>query len=179
MPSATPRMLMQFEAIFLTESQIKSFNQLYKERKFSEQNPVFQLWLPLKLASQPTEAEALKSVLTARTPIILPKSTKKRAGRKVPDGNARFNPISPEWKVILEEGNVQDKKQKVTKGVGKLKGKRNIQQENDITEEEPQETKGRGKAKRKKGNSPEEDIPKKEQREAKGRGKAKEKKVVG
>ena len=169
---------MQFEAIFLTESQNKSFNQLYKERKFSEQNPVFQSWLPLKLASQPTEAEALQSVLIARTPIVLPKTTKKRAGRKVPDGSARFNPISPEWKVILEEGDAQDKKQKVTKGL-KCKGKRNIQQENDITEEEPKETKGRGKAKRKKDNSLEEDIPKEEQRGAKGRGKAKGEKVVG
>ena len=88
MPSATSRMLMQFEAIFLTESQIKSFNQLYKERKFSEQNPVFQSWLPLKLTSQPTEAEALQSVLTARTPIVHPKTAKKRAGRKVPDGSS-------------------------------------------------------------------------------------------
>ena len=135
--------------------------------------------LPLKLASQPTEAEALQSVLIARTPIVLPKTTKKRARRKVPDESARFNPISPEWKVILEEGNVQDKKQKVTKGVGKLKGKRNIQQENDITEEEPKETKGRGKEKKKKDNSVKEDIPNEEQRGAKGRGKAKGNKVVG
>ena len=128
MPSATPRMLMQFEAIFLTESQIKSFNQLYKERKFSEQNPVFQSWLPLKLASQPTEAEALQSVSVARTPNFLPKKTKKQGGRKLPDGSTWFNPISSELKIFLEESNIQDKKQRVTKGNGNSKGKKDIQQ---------------------------------------------------
>ena len=124
MPSATPRMLMQFEAIFLTESQLECFQQLYKDRKFSELNPVFQSWLPLKLASQPTEGEALQSVLMARTPTVLPKKTKKRAGRKVPDGTARFNPISPEWKVILEEKDIPKEQQKGTKGSAKAKGKK-------------------------------------------------------
>ena len=54
MPSATPHMLMQFEAIFLTEAQLKCLLQLYKAKKFDELNPVFQSWLPLKLASLPT-----------------------------------------------------------------------------------------------------------------------------
>ena len=102
MPSATPRMLMQFEAIFLTETQRECFIQLYNERKFDVPNPVFQSWLPLKLASLPTESAALQAVLVARTPTDIPKKTAKRAGRKVPEGAARFDPLSPEWKIIME-----------------------------------------------------------------------------
>ena len=102
-PSATPSMLLQFEAVFLTEIQQKNFQQLFDERKFEEPNPVFQSWLPLKFASLPTEAEALKSILKARTPAATPKWTAKRTGKKVPDGAAWFDPVSKEWKEILEE----------------------------------------------------------------------------
>ena len=65
MPTTTPRMLLQLEALFLIEIQQKNFQQLFDERKFEEPNPVFQSWLPLKFASLPTEAEALKSILKA------------------------------------------------------------------------------------------------------------------
>ena len=103
MPSGTPKMLLQFEAMFLTDIQQKNFQQLFDERKFEEPNPVFQSWLPLKVASLPTEAEALKSILKARTPAAIPKRTAKRTGKKVPDAAARFDPVSKEWKEILEE----------------------------------------------------------------------------
>ena len=103
MTSATSSMLLQFEAVFLTEIQQKNFQQLFDERKFEEPNPVFQSWLPLKFASLPTEAEALKSILKAHTPAAIPKQTAKRTGKKVPDGAARFDPVSKEWKEILEE----------------------------------------------------------------------------
>ena len=36
-------------------------------------------------------------------PEAIPKRTAKRTGKKVPDGAARFNPFSKEWKEILEE----------------------------------------------------------------------------
>ena len=122
MPLASPCMLMQFEAIFLTEIQIRRFQSLYKERKFDEPNPVFQSWLPLKLTTQPTEAEAFQAVLCARTPTVAPLQTKKRAGRKVPNGAARFNPISPEWNTIMEEN--QDREtDRIEKGKGKGKEK--------------------------------------------------------
>ena len=75
MPSATLRMLLQFEAVFLTEIQQKNFQQLFDERKFEEPNPVFQSWLPLKVASLPTEAEAVKSILKAQTPAAIPRQT--------------------------------------------------------------------------------------------------------
>ena len=100
MPTATPRMLVQFEAVFLTEIQQKNFQKLFDERKFDEPNPVFQSWLPLKLASLPTEAEALKSILVAHTPASIPKQTTKQSGRKIPDGAARFDPVSQEWQLI-------------------------------------------------------------------------------
>ena len=77
----------------------------------------------MKLACQPTEGEALQSVLVARTPSILPTKTKKWAGRKVPDGTAQFNPISPEWKTILEDKDIA-KECKEAKGKGKGKGKK-------------------------------------------------------
>ena len=73
--------------------------QLYNERKFDVPNPVFQSWLPLKLASLPTESAALQAVLVARTPTDIPKKTAKQAGRKVPEGAAHFNLLSPEGKI--------------------------------------------------------------------------------
>ena len=103
MPSATPSMLLQFEAVFLTEIQQKNFQQLFDKSKFEEPNLVFQSWLTLKFVSLPTEAEALKSIFKARTPTAIPKWTAKRTGKKVPDGAARFDPVSKEWKENLEE----------------------------------------------------------------------------
>ena len=41
MPSASPRMLLQFEAVFLTEIQQKNFQQLFDMSKFEEPNLVF------------------------------------------------------------------------------------------------------------------------------------------
>ena len=75
MPSATPCMLMQFEAIFLTETQCECFMKLYNEKKFDVPNPVFQSWMPLKLASLPTESAALQAVLAAKTPTAIPNKT--------------------------------------------------------------------------------------------------------
>ena len=63
MPAYTPRMLKQYEAVFLTDSQVVAFEQLFSEKNYVEPNPVYQSWLPLKLASLPTVAEALHSVI--------------------------------------------------------------------------------------------------------------------
>ena len=101
MPTAMPRMLVQFEAVFLNEIQQKNFQQLFDERKFDELNPVFQSWLPLKLASLPTEAEAFMSTLVACTLVAIPKQNTKRSGRKGPDGPVHFDPVSQEWQQIL------------------------------------------------------------------------------
>lgn len=62
----------------------------------------------------------------SRTPTAIPKKTKKQAGRKTPDGAARFNPISQEWKLIMEAKNAQEiisKKAKTRKGTGEAADK--------------------------------------------------------
>ena len=82
---------------------MKTFQELYKERKFDIPNAVFQSWLTLKLATLPTEKEALQSVLESRTPSGLPKRVTKQGGRKVPNGMAWFDPTSEEWRKIHEE----------------------------------------------------------------------------
>ena len=51
----------------------------------------------------PTEEEAIRSILLAWTPAAIPKWTPKRTGKKVPNGAAQFDPVSKEWKEILEE----------------------------------------------------------------------------
>ena len=89
--------------MFLTEIQQKNFQQLFDKSKFEEPNLVFQSWLPLKFASLPTEAEALRSILKAQNPVAIPKRIANRTGKKVPDGAAWFHPVSKEWKEILEE----------------------------------------------------------------------------
>ena len=149
MPSATPRMLMQFEAIFLTETQCERFMKLYNEKKFDVPNPVFQSWLPLKLASLPTKSAALQAVLGAWTPTAIPKKTTKRAGRKVPEGAACFNPLSPEWKIIMETKDQSESnlKQENTKGGTKSASKaRKVKEEAVPKEEEkqPKDLKGKG-----------------------------------
>ena len=66
-------------------------------------NPVSQELPQLKFTSLPTEAEALRSILKAQTPAAIPKRAAKRTGKKVHDGATWFDPISKEWKEILEE----------------------------------------------------------------------------
>ena len=132
MPSATPHMLMQFEAIFLTDTQRECFMQLYNERKFDVPNPVFQSWLPLKLASLPTESADLQAVLVAQTPTDIPKKTAKRAGRKVPEGAARFNPLSPEWKIIME---TKDQSESNSKGIKTKTGTKSSSKAREVKEE--------------------------------------------
>ena len=137
-------MLMHFEAVFLTDDQLKVFQRLYSERNFTFSNPVYQSWLPIKLATLPTEAEALKGLLASRTPTALPKKTSKRGGRKVPDGAARFNPISKEWEKILEEKVAEE----VPKRAAKKRAKDVVEKQVVHHDEEPKsgkKSKGREK----------------------------------
>ena len=71
--------------------------------------PIFHSWLPLKLASIPTEAEALERVMKAHTVQNIPKRKQKRS-QNLPTGAARYDPTSPEWVATLEEQNAKKQK---------------------------------------------------------------------
>ena len=110
----------------------------------------------MKLTSLPTESAALQAVLVAQTPTDIPKKTAKRAGRKVPEGAARFNPLSPEWKIILEtkdklEPNSKELKTKAgTKSALKAREVKGEAVPKEKEEKQPKDIKGKGKGKRSK-----------------------------
>ena len=63
------------------------------------------------------EEEVVEAVLASHTPQNVEKR-KTRSGRKVPEGPGRFNPISEEWKDILDPAEPKPKKAKIaTKGI--------------------------------------------------------------
>ena len=95
-------MLNKFEVLLLSSEQISEFTQLFKERKIDVKEPLFQSWLSLKIASVPSEAEAIKLILSKHTASGVPKR-KARRQVNLPVGPARYDPSSPEWKQILVE----------------------------------------------------------------------------
>ena len=130
-PAFIPLHLLMFEKMFLTPAQLSFFESQFNDRNFTNPNPWYQSWLPLKRASIPTEEEALQSVLQvliisfntlnlsfktflenfpqtffyylqSHSPKNIQKR-KKRGGRCAPEGAARFDPTSNEWKEILEK----------------------------------------------------------------------------
>ena len=101
LPTFTLYDLKKFQFNFLNEAQLAYCEELFMQKNFKEPNPIYQAWLQLKLASLPTEAEALQAVLHKHSPENLPKR-KKMASKNVPVGPPRFNPISQEWVEILE-----------------------------------------------------------------------------
>ena len=74
----------------------------------------------LKVASLPTEEEAVEVVLASHTPRNIEKR-KARSGRKVPDGPGRFNPTSQEWQAILNPPEAAEPKAKKAKPATKEK----------------------------------------------------------
>ena len=72
---------------------------------------MYHCWLTHKLATIPTEAEALGRVLSAHTASQVPKSKAKRK-QNLPTGGARYDSISPEWVSVLEEQENRKKKKK-------------------------------------------------------------------
>ena len=95
-------MLIKFEVLLLTPPQIAEFSSLYEERNLVQEEPLFSAWLTLKLATIPTEKEALDKVLRSHEAINVPKRKTKRK-QNVPSGPARFDPSSQDWISILEE----------------------------------------------------------------------------
>ena len=51
--------LNKFEVLLLTEDQVREFEMKFQEKKFSIQEPLFQAWLDLKIATVPTEAQSI------------------------------------------------------------------------------------------------------------------------
>ena len=102
--------LNKFEVLLLTPNQEKEFNSLFSAKKLDVNEPIFHSWLSLKLASIPTEAEALARVLTAHTVGNVPKRKQKRI-QNLPTGAARYDPSSPEWVSVLVEQENKKKKQ--------------------------------------------------------------------
>ena len=87
--------LKKFQFNFLSEAQLAYCEQFFMQKNFKEPNPIYQAWLQLKIASLPTEADALQAVLQKHSPENLPKR-RKTSIKNVPDGPSRFNPISQE-----------------------------------------------------------------------------------
>ena len=94
--------LNKFEVLLLNPTQVKEFNDLYSKKIFDVSEPIFHSWLSLKLASIPTEAEALERVLKAHTVQKIPKRKQKKT-QNLPTGTARYDPTSPEWISVLTE----------------------------------------------------------------------------
>ena len=95
-------MLNKFEVLLLTHQQVAEFKSKYSTRSLVHEEPLFSAWLTLKLATIPTEKEALDKVLRSHEATNV---TKKQTNRKrnVPSGPTRFDPISQDWVNILEE----------------------------------------------------------------------------
>ena len=92
--------------------------------------PLFQSWLSLKIASVPSEAEAIKLVLSKHTASGVPKR-KARRQVKLPVGPARYDPSSPEWKEILvEQEENKSKKRKSPKVSDENKNPKHARKEN-------------------------------------------------
>ena len=94
--------LNKFEVLLLTQAQVAEFNKLFLAKKFDISEALFHSWLSLKLASIPTESEALSRVLSAHTAANVPKN-KQRRQTNLPTGGARYDPTSPEWVSLLQD----------------------------------------------------------------------------
>ena len=118
-PKFSKRQLSTFEGVFLTEEQVKRCEEMFLA-KVKSSNPIFLAWKALKVASLPTEEEAVEVVLASHTPRNIEKR-KARSGRKVPDGPGRFNPTSQEWQAILNPPEAAEPKAKKAKPATKEK----------------------------------------------------------
>ena len=113
LPNFSKRQLSTFEAVFLTEEQVKKCEEMFNTQVESS-SPIYLAWKALKVASLPTKEEVLEVVLASHSPKNIEKR-KARSGRKVPDGPGRFDPTSEEWKAILDRSEADEPKKKKTK----------------------------------------------------------------
>ena len=97
------RKLEGFQLLMLEEGELSHFEDLFKQgKRFEIKNFLWLSWLPLKLAAVGTETEAFDFVLQQRTPANVPKRVTKRKVSQ-PDGVARINPQSEEYKKIFQD----------------------------------------------------------------------------
>ena len=122
-------MLTKFEVLLLNPQQVLEFNSQYVDRNLVHGEPLFSAWLTLKLATIPSEKEALDQVLKSHEVSNVPKRKNKRK-QNVPSGPTRFDPSSQEWIYILEETSQASaaKKQKSMDKPPKKKSQQNPKQ---------------------------------------------------
>ena len=96
------RQLQKYEVLMLSSGQVKEFTAMFETKQFNIPEPLYHCWLTHKLASIPTESEALNRVLSAHTATQIPKRKAKRK-QNLPTGAARYDPTSPEWVTVLED----------------------------------------------------------------------------
>ena len=101
--------LHKFEVVMLTPNQVQEFNAAFEAKTLEHESPLFKSWLPLKMATIPTEDESIKRILSSHTFSNVPKRQNKRQDN-LPTGKDRFNPISPAWINTLE--NQENKKRR-------------------------------------------------------------------
>ena len=108
------RQLEKFEIVFLQPDQVQEFREVFEAGvRYECSASLYLSWLPLKLDTMETEQEILDRFFTDKTPSNLQKKQTARKVRK-PDGSARFDPLSTEWKEIWEDQD-QAKKEKEEK----------------------------------------------------------------
>ena len=99
--------LKKFEVIFLSKSQVAKFEEAFKRKKFGYNHTKFQCWLRLKFSSVGTESQAIDHFLSSKLATNVPKRRVKRI-QNVPNGSARYDITSEEWKKILNEKKNKD-----------------------------------------------------------------------
>ena len=65
--------LTKFEVLLLTPTQVAEFNSLFEDKSWVQEEPLFSSWLILKLATIPSEKEALEQVLRSHKATDVPK----------------------------------------------------------------------------------------------------------
>ena len=104
----------KFEIVFLQPDQVQEFREVFEAGvRYECSSSLYLSWLPLKLDTMETEQEVLDRFFTDKTPSNLEKKKTTRKVRK-PDGSARFDPLSAEWREIWEDQD-QAKKDKEEK----------------------------------------------------------------
>ena len=68
LPIFTDQALKQFEAVFLTDSQLAQCKELFSSKVQESTNPFYTAWLAFTKASLPTEEKALDMVVGRNTP---------------------------------------------------------------------------------------------------------------
>ena len=79
----------KFEVLLLNPSQVAEFNFLYEQKSWVQDEPLFSSWLTLKLATIPTEKEALDNILRSHKALNVPKRKNKRK-QSLPSGPSRL-----------------------------------------------------------------------------------------